>query len=305
MSDKRLFGWRVRCDIPLPDLLDWNGDDRVPDVQFTVGAVQEGREHWRSFSPAARLGPAGELLLCIPNVAAYLVEGGSRVTIEPFLPITAPDIRAFLLGTVLATLCFNRGMMPLHASGVATPRGALLMSGNSGLGKSTLAATLHRCHGFPLISDDMCALDFQNRETPVLWPAFPRLKLWKDSAQSLQMSTAGAERTREEFDKFHIPVSAQDFHADPLPFAALILLNRSLLPTEPQVTRLGGFAALQRRDMVHRWILGEALGHGPLIFRGLTSLVRAVPVLELTRSDDLDAVPELAARIVALVSTAP
>lgn len=305
MSDKRLFGWRVRSDVPLPDLLDWNGDDREPDVLFTVGAVQEGRETWRSFSPAARLGPAGELLLCIPNVAAYLVEGGSRVTIEPFLPLGAPDIRAFLLGTVLATLCFNRGMMPLHASGVATPRGALLVSGNSGLGKSTLAATLHRRYGFPLISDDMCALDFQNRETPVLWPAFPRLKMWSDSARSLRISTTGAERTRGEFDKFHIPVSARDFHADPVPLAALILLNRTLLPTEPQVSRLGGFAALQRRDMVHRWILGDALGHGPLIFRGLASMVRAVPVFELTRSDDLDAVPDLAARIVALVGSVP
>ena len=244
------------------------------------------------------------MLLCIPNVAAYLVEGGSRVTIEPFLPITAPDIRAFLLGTVLATLCFNRGMMPLHASGVATPRGALLLSGNSGLGKSTLAAALHRYHRLPLLSDDVCALDFQNRETPVLWPAFPRLKLWADSADSLRMATTGAERTRAEFEKFHVTVAAQEFHADPLPLAALILLNRSLLPTAPQVTPLKGLAALQRRDMVHRWILGEALGYGPLIFRGLASVVRAAPIFELTRSDDLDAVPDLAAQVLALVSGA-
>lgn len=303
MTDKRLFGWRVRSDVLLPDLLDWEGDDRIPDVLFTVGAVQKGREDWRSFTPGVWVGPAGELLLCIPDVAAYLVEGGSQVTIEPFLPITAPDIRAFLLGTVLATLCFNRGMMPLHASGVATPHGALLVSGNSGMGKSTLAATLHRCHHLPLISDDMCALDFQNRETPVLWPAFPRLKMWRDSAQSLQMSTTGAERTRGEFDKFHIPVAAQDFHADPLPIAALILLNRCPRPAEPQITQLKGLDVMRQRDMVHRWILGEALGYGPLIFRGLASVARAAPVFELTRSDDLGAVPDLAARIIELASS--
>lgn len=302
MSDKWLFGWRVRSDIPLPDLLDWNGDDRLPDVVFTVGPIEDRRDGWRRFSPAAQLGPAGELLLRIPDVGAYLVEGGSRVTIDPSVPITAPDLRTFLLGTVLAALCFNRGMMPLHASGVATPHGALLISGTSGMGKSTLAAFLHQNHALPLLSDDLCALDFQNRQTPVLWPAFPRLKLWADSARSLRIATNGTERTRAELEKFHIPVSPRHFQTTPLPLAAVIVLNRSLRPIAPQISPLAGLAALQQRDIVHRWILGDALGYGPLIFRGLTSLVRATRIYELTRSDDLEALPDLAAQIAALAS---
>lgn len=46
----------------------------------------------------------------------------------------------------------------LHASAVASPRGAILFAGASGAGKSTMAALLHRHTGWPVIADDVTHL---------------------------------------------------------------------------------------------------------------------------------------------------
>ena len=124
-SDRLLCGWRVRSAIPLPELPAWTGDDREADIRIELGTVAEAAADWKTFSP-----PDG-VRLGIPRVASYWVEGGRRVIVEPRLPVEAPALRLFLLGTVLAILCYQRGLVPLHASAVEVPGGALLVSGRS------------------------------------------------------------------------------------------------------------------------------------------------------------------------------
>jgi hypothetical protein len=38
-ADRSVYGLRVRSDVPLDDLADWNGDDRDPDVAIRLGHV--------------------------------------------------------------------------------------------------------------------------------------------------------------------------------------------------------------------------------------------------------------------------
>ena len=52
---------------------------------------------------------------------------------------------------------FERGFLPLHGSAVDCHGRALILSGEKGAGKSTLALKLHRL-GFPLICDDLLYL---------------------------------------------------------------------------------------------------------------------------------------------------
>lgn len=298
MADKQLMGWRVRSAVPLPDLLDWTGDDRDPDIRIRLADDLSDGAGWCRFSPAVWIGPANEMLLRIPDVAAFLVEGGNLVTIQPVMPVDAPDIRAFLLGTVLAVLCFNRGVLPLHASAVEMAGGAVLVAGNSGLGKSSLAAEMHR-RGARLLSDDLCALDFQGREQPLVWPAFPRMKLWRDSAEHLGLPTGGAEQSRAELEKYHIVVASDGFRAEPSPISLLVVLERHFTPQPFELVPIHGLAAMQQRHVVHRWRLGEALGHGALIFHGLAALARSVPMVGLRRPDGLGHLSALADAVTA------
>lgn len=283
----------------MPDLVDWMGDERAPDIDIRFGSLAGHGADWRAFSPAIRIGPNGEVLIGIPNVASYLVEGGDRVIIDPVLPAEAPDIRVFLLGTVLVVLCYNRGLLPLHASAVEADGGAVLMAGRSGLGKSTLAAALVT-RGARMAADDICALDFSNGATPVVWPAFPRMKLWADAAERLEIPVASAEQSRGSLRKHHIPVPTEVFGHSPLRPRLLLALERAPAPSPVQWTPLRGLAAMQRREVAHRVLLAEALGHSSLIFRGLTALAQSVPMLAFKRYDDLAALPALADRVLEL-----
>lgn len=298
MSDYQLFGWRVQSALPLPELLPWRGDARAPDLIVEMGAVPPVDQFRPSFSPAIQIGTTG-VRVAIPAVATYWVEAGRRVVIEPVLPEDAPDIRVFLLGTVLAILCFQRGLLPLHASAVDIGGRVLLLSGISGAGKSTLAAAFS-ARGYRLLSDDLCALEVREGQPLLVLPAFPRVKLWRDSAEQLQVAFARLERSREELEKYHVPLAEGRFQSDALPPAQIVLLRTERAPEQHPPRRLVGVEALRRYDLVHRWRLGVALGYQALIFKAMVRLIEAVPMVEVARSEDLADLPALVDRVRAL-----
>lgn len=308
MSDYQLFGWRLRSSLALAELLPWQGDNRAPDVVIEIGAVPPLDPHSVQFSPAIHISPASHfgpdgVRVAIPAVATYWVEAGRRVIVEPVLPETAPDIRVFLLGTVLAILCFQRGLLPLHASAVEFNGRALLLSGNSGAGKSTLAAALAG-QGRRLLSDDLCALETSG-PAPRILPAFPRLHLWQDTAEQLRIAVEGLERSRPALQKYHVPMTTARFQAEALPPAQVIFLRHEPVPERRQPRKLGGVEALRRYDLVHRWRLGLALGQQAAMFTAMARLLETVPAFELGRSEDFADLPLLLDGIRTLMAAAP
>ncbi|CCG40574.1 hypothetical protein [Magnetospirillum molischianum] len=298
MSDYHLFGWRVQSALPLSELLPWRGDARAPDLVVEIGAVPPMDPHLPSFSPAVQICPTG-VRVAMPAVASYWVEAGRRVIVQPILPEDAADIRVFLLGTVLAILCFQRGLLPMHASAVDIDGRVLLLSGVSGAGKSTLAAAFS-ARGYRLLSDDLCALEVREGHPLMVLPAFPRVKLWRDSALHLQVPIDGLERIREELEKYNVPLVEARFQPDALPPAQIVFLRTERAPERPPLRRLIGVEALRRYDLVHRWRLGLALGCQALIFKAMARLADAVPVVEVARSEDLADLPALVDMVRAL-----
>lgn len=299
MSDHALFGWRVRSELTLTLLQPWQGDDRAPDITITLGSVPPVDPRLPLFSPAVQITPTG-VRVHIPGVAGYWVEAGQRVTVQPVLPEDAPDICVFLLGTILGILCFQRGVLPLHASAVEIGGKALLLSGNSGAGKSTLAAAIS-ARGHRLLSDDLCALEVRDGQPPKLHPAFPCLKLWRDSAEQLQVAVEGLERSREELEKYHIPIAAPRFRPEVLPPAQIIFLRTATMLETPRPRILSGLEALRRYELVYRWRLGLAMGLQAPMFQAMARLIETTPAAELPRSEEFADLPALVDAVLALV----
>ena len=108
------------------------------------------------------------------------------------------DIEIFLFGPVWATLCHQRGLLPLHASAILTDRGIIAFAGRSGAGKSTTAALMGSLD-YKLFADDILPVNFDQNAIPGAWPYLRRLKLQGDLIS--QLALTATEPVSERLDK--------------------------------------------------------------------------------------------------------
>ncbi len=90
---------------------------------------------------------------------------------------------AYLLVDALSYAMVRLGREPLHATAVLTDRGAVAFVGESGFGKSTLAALFIRS-GFRLVTDDMLVLT-PERDGYLAHAGPPRIKLYRGIANRI------------------------------------------------------------------------------------------------------------------------
>jgi hypothetical protein len=190
-----LCGWHTRSDIPLTGLPKSARGEEGIDVVIQIAhgdspiAKNEGRliEHSVECS-----------LMRIENVADFEIRGGRQIRIWPTPGAKQKDIEIFLFGPVWATLCHQRGMLPLHASAIVTKRGIAAFAGHSGAGKSTTAALLNS-FGYEVLADDILVVGFDQKSMPGAWPYLRRLKLHRDPI--LQLAFTPTEMVGETLDK--------------------------------------------------------------------------------------------------------
>lgn len=96
-----------------------------------------------------------------------------------------------LIHPLVVRIMFAEGFLPLHAAGVVLAEGLLLLSGEKGAGKSTLALKLH-LRGFPLVCDDLLYLKWDGKR---LWGGghCQPIKLMAQEARFLPPACAVAE----------------------------------------------------------------------------------------------------------------
>jgi len=270
----RTCGMVLSSVLALPELESAEGP---PDVAVSWGAVPRSLEapRVRGLSHEAR---PGQFLFEIAGVARYIVEGGTRVTIEPFAGASEATVRLFLLNTVLAILLHQRGdLLPLHASAVDVGGGAVVLTGKSGAGKSTLAAELVR-RGCGLLSDDLAPLRPADGRAEVL-PVFPRLNLWADAVRHFGSNTESLERVRPEVEQYGVPVAPPPT-SKALPVRAIYILipeKREGLTLTP-IGPIEKLQALLYRTAVMPFL--EGLG---LRAAHLEMVTRLVPLLSFKR----------------------
>lgn len=315
MTDFLLCGWRVRSDIHLPELPRWPGDSRPPDVEIVVESVPP---HLGDATPvplmadapvppplSIAVSPDGTTLLDVAGVARFLARGGRRVSVDPSVPKDDPAVRLYLLGSMLATLSYQRGFIPLHAcclmlpqdSPTPFPAGAVAISGDSGAGKSTLAATL-TLQGIPILADDICVVDPSTPGGPVVWPSVARLKLWRDTVERLGLPIGSLECVREGIDKYamhDVPM----FHTEPTRLSAVYhLTRRAGAGGAPPPDRVEGFAAVK---LLHRCLyrpqIASAMGLDAALVRGGMALLGTTPLFQLSHDPADPAALPLAERL--------
>lgn len=251
----RAYGLTIASDVDLPELQAKSDGGGDADVRISVGRVPaEGLSGGKQISPFAWVDD-DVFWLRIPDIARFMVRGGAHITVEPAPDVDAASVRVFLLGSVLGAVLFQRGLFLLHGNAIEVDGRCLICVGPSGVGKSTLATRFVQ-RGFRILADDVVPIDPDCRAIP----GFPRLKIWQESAERLDIATEGKTRVRPGLEKFSLPIT-DSFCDRPLPVRWIYLLGVGLLDRF-EVSPISGmqrFAPLRANTYRLRFVEGMSL----------------------------------------------
>lgn len=279
-------GLHIHSEIPLPELAPQHSTEA--DIRISLGAVPDTLPdpQWEEHGVQVQGDTA---LLDIPDIASYLIERGSSIRIAPASNAEMVDIRLFLLGTAFGIACHQNGTFPLHASAIMVENQVIAFVGPSGAGKSTLGTWLTQA-GYPLLTDDVCILKQSQNTAPTAHSGSPRIKLWLDALQALEIDHRALQRDMTRTDKFHLTLNQAHNATAAAPLRAIYLLNTedaAECTIEGPRDHLNAIAVIS--DNTYRQELIEAMGRSRQHFAACAQIGRHVPVYKLRRPRSLKA----------------
>jgi HPr Serine kinase C-terminal domain len=285
-----ISGLSVRSEIALPGLNAAVADRGDPDVTIRRRPVPAALENARAISPTLQM--AGkQFLFHIPNVARFLLSDGREIAFEVEPDCDDGDIPIFLIGTVFGILLHQREHIVLHASAVRVNGKAVLFCGQSGEGKSTLAAALTQ-RGYPLITDDLCVITVTGTGAPMAHPDGRQLKLWAQTIEELDLKENRGVRVRGCLEKFY--VKPGEAYTDTLPLGTVYVLREAQPPHMPGIERpnVVDAARVFWRNAYHPMLVSR-MGQKAHYFQASTTVADKAGIFLLTRALDFSAMPEV------------
>lgn len=275
----RAFGLTIDSELSLPEM----ASAEAGPVDVTI--------HWEEGAAPSEQCLGGGFHFR-PDGISFHVREGSEIHIWSPPGMARTDISIWLLGTVMAALLHQRGLLTLHANCLVAPDGrAIAIAGDSGSGKSSLAAAAARA-GWQVLGDDLCAVD---PERLSVWPGVQRLKLWADSLERLGLDPQAYDRVASDLDKYHVPATVTAFDKSYLLDRLYLLANGN----EFGVERLAGAAAADALfSELYRFEVGQQVrAHPASQFEQALALTVRLPIWRFTRPWDAARIDEGLARI--------
>ncbi len=283
------WGLAIDSSIELPLLQ--LGDGVAADVTIRFGTVPETLDNARHQGVCFQAFP-GRFLLKLENIARYLVSDGCEILIDPVPDAESDAIRLFLLGSAIGALLHQRSILPLHASAIRVNEGVVAFAGNSGVGKSTLAASFMK-NGCQVVADDICAVSVASG-VPLVCSGSPNLKLWHDALHQLGEDPQSLPRVRDSVEKYRLPL-AHGFAEEVLPLRKLYVL-RSINQDRFELEHLTGVDKLNALvKNTYRFNFLKGLGGKKEHFSHCAAVGRHVDVCRVSRGKNGFRIEELMA----------
>lgn len=239
--------------------------------------------------------PDGSTYLRWPGVAEFLLSpDGGQILSCPSPGVPALSWQTYLLGPVLSFALVKKGIEPLHATVVVVDGKAIGLLGESGQGKSTLAAAFVQL-GYRLLTDDVLVLRVRH-STVWAYPGLRRIKLFPEQARDLLGRTSAAAPMNGITPKLVIPLASTQSANAAVPLGALYVLqspNRISNRSTIRLSRLRPRAALLElvKHTFNRLLVDSDRLRRQ--FETASHLAASVPVRKLSYARDLMSLSQL------------
>lgn len=249
----------------------------------------------------ARLPDGGVFVRWAEQFEFIVAPDGDLITARTLRSDSAEAFHACLLGIALSFALIKQGIEPLHATAVVVDGEAVAFVGESGEGKSTLAAAFISA-GYPLVTDDLLVVTTAGGSL-VVHPGPPRIKLFREMAVLLgkcQEELGDFWTASDAHPKQLIPLGSDLVAGAAVPLRAIYVLDR---PTHR--TAAVTIASLSGREAALALIestFNVRLTDSARLTQHLDHVIRvadSVPVSVLSYARRLDLLPEVVRAVLA------
>lgn len=282
------FGIAIDSEFPLPGLtarIGAGSGGGTPVVVRTVTGPSSAEASGETFYWASL--NRTEAVFAPRGVGVFRASSGRSITVSP-APGADPDLlRLYLVGQVLPALLYQRGKLVLHASVVSFGGAVAAFVGQSGSGKSSIAAALYAA-GHNLIADDTGVVELTDADCMIL-PGSPELKLDPDIASWVALDQGSSHELHAAVSKRVFPMSRR-LGSTPLPLRAIYVLDSG---SRVRIDALAPHAALVE---ILRYSLPTRLGlvGDALHLTQCAQLAETVSICRLSYIRDRSLLPGLA-----------
>lgn len=296
-----VFGLVVDTPISLPEA--YPAEPRASaDVVINIGAVSDdfpkdelyyqsrrGRLWWQAMPEGGRV-----LFNCLSGL--YDVRGGNSITIQLYPGADMEQAKIFLLGTAMGAIQAQRGRIPLHGGAVYTSRGALIVSGVQGSGKSTMASAFV-CNGYEYLTDDVSSVSIKDGQAEIV-PAYPQRKLARDACAPLGYDAGTLTLVDSKRDKLAVR-DQENWRKCPAPLAFIIELHALDGGAGVTVNPIKGHEKLTcvMRNLYRAWMHLPGIKMDPRIFKKILSIAAQAEIYSVGVPRDINGIRQSAHEI--------
>ncbi len=278
------FGLRIRSEVRLP-LTEMSDLSEQVDVWIRLESApfDDAKKNLKPFN--YEVSDHQSILCFIPHVATFEITLPGEIKIFPAKEMQAEAISLFLLGSALGVILHYQEGAVLHGSAVKYENMAIIFTGQSGVGKSTLATAFSQI-GCPILTDDVALVKF-DRDRRYVVPSYPQVKLWSSSLESLEIPTTNLKPIFSRLDKFSIPF-ARSFERNPQDLKAIFVLKTHSLSVSRSVRFEkveGGRVYVELHNNTYRVEFLSQMGNPKKHFHSCVRLAQQTPVYYLSRPE--------------------
>ncbi|MGH9539097.1 MAG: hypothetical protein ACRD3H_14315 [Terriglobales bacterium] len=162
------------------------------------------------------------------GVGEFLVSAhGHQICARRFDEASRESFEVYLLGQALSFALVKCRLEPLHATSVVVNGEAVAFLGESGFGKSTLAACFLAA-GYAILTDDVLILRKDGKKDGgffYAYPGPPRIKLYPQLVRRFLGSASAGVAMNSASQKLVLPLGAARVSPGPIPLKALYALE--------------------------------------------------------------------------------
>lgn len=217
----KLYGFYIATDVKFEQLIE---EDFSEACDKNVITIVEGDfpDQYRQMEPGYDFLDGKSAVFS--NSCCYMYfKNNSSIVYEKKKGAEQNLLKSYILGWGMSIIGIMRGLLSIHCAALADNDGAILISGSSGSGKSTITTQLLN-RGYRLVADDMALVDAISDEKPYAFPAFPYNKLCRDAALSQGYDIDELIYIDEDRDKYFVPCK-DNFSTEKVPIKSIIMLT--------------------------------------------------------------------------------